>query len=361
MKFRVVVSIVALVSASLIGGLYGGCWPIDYADEEFREAIPKEEDLVVRIGQEDGDTVQTASIMPPLAALDPYADCDECCIEEIEGEQYYVDGEIYQMTRDAKYYVNGGLVVTMGWVSAIVNSPDPEETDLGYIWGPWQESLSRIEFRFVMDKTSAGHFSFRLEGKNINDTTDNWQTVVDGDVTTTDEPYASMGTIVLDYDKVHEIDTSHPTPDTGRIIYDFDVRDYPYTVDATFQDFQTWEGDVINAVYSYKRFDVGMAGQFSFEMQADIWPEDAPDGEIETVMIESAWVSTGQGQGEASISGGTMDLSDSVVDSVSLDECWADSDGLFYATYESNSVEYNDGTGEVSTIGCGAITTCPSI
>jgi len=31
------------------------------------------------------------------------------------------------------------------------------------------------------------------------------------------------------------------------------------------------------------------------------------------------------------------------------------------ATYEADSVEYNDGTGEVSTIGCGTIGTCPSI
>lgn len=348
-----------LVAAAAIAAQ--ACFPLDYADEEFTDAIPEEEDLVVRIGSDDSDTVSPSGLISVDGQLDPYVEdycSDSLCIEDDGAEEWYVDGDIYQMTRDAKYWVNGGLVVTMGWVWAIVTAPNPEETSTGYIWGPWQESLSRIEFRFVMDKVSSGDFTFQLEGRNINDDTGDWATVVDGAIVAGDSPHSSAGTVIIDYDVIHDIDVSHPTPDTGRIIYDFDVRDYPYTVDATFENFNPWEDRVVEGTYHYVRQSSGMAGSLGFTLEDDFWPEDALDGVTETLQVMSEWTSSGKGRGRAEIYGGSLDLEEDEVDEVTLDECWANSDCLFYSTYASAVVDY-DGGGAATVPGCGDILSCP--
>lgn len=356
---RTLVTFGVIAAAALLAT---ACFPLEFADEEFTNALPEKEDLVVRIGHDDADEISPSGLMDIHGQLDPFV-ADECsddlCVDDEGTEEWYVDGEIYQMTRDAKWNVNGGLVDIMVWVWAIVTSPNPEATSTGYMWGPWQESLSRIEFRFRMDKVSSGNFTFQLEGKNINDASDDWTTVVDGAIVAGDYPHASAGTVILDYDVIHQIDVSHPTPDTGRISYEFDVRDYPYTVEATFENFEPAAGDVINATYSYIREDAGMAGNLSFLAIADIWPEGDPDGLEETLTVFSEWTSSGQGRGGAEVSGGSLAADGSVIDEVSLDECWAGSDCLFYSTYSASVVDYNDGTGSVTHPGCGDILTCP--
>jgi hypothetical protein len=333
-----------------------GCWPWDiYADDEFRQALPRQEDLAVRIGEQDLDDGTSQQ-----AELDPYADCDECCVEEIGGEEWYVSGDIYEVTRTAKWYVNGGLVATFAWIDAILEYPFTEETEDGYLWGPWRESLSRIEFRFAMDKTGAGEFSFRLEGRNINAAADDpWVVVVDGDVIAGSQPHRGAGTIVFDYDAIHEVDTSHPTPQSGLITYDFDVREYPYLVDVSIVDFEPYDGEVVDAVYHYERLSEGMAGRLSFEAEEDVWPEGEPDGVAETLEVVSRWTSTGEGKAEASVAGGS--LAGDNVESFGLSECWAGSGGLYYQTYRFAEVTFEDETPDFSEVECGDVSHCPDI
>ncbi len=334
----------------------GGCWPWDiYADDEYKQALPREEDLVVRIGEMDLDDGTSQQ-----AELDPYADCDECCIEEIGGEQWYVSGDVYEVTRSAKWYVNGGLVATFAWIGAIMEYPFTEETDDGYLWGPWRESLSRIEFRFAMDKTAAEEFAFRLEGRNINAAADDpWVLIVDGAVFAGDQPHQGTGSIVFDYDAIHEVDVSHPTPESGLITYEFDVREYPYLVDVSIVDFEPYEGEVINAVYHYERLSEGMAGELSFEAEDDVWPDGDLDGVPETLNVVSRWTSSGEGKAWAGVAGGS--LADDNIESFELLECWADSDGLYYQTYQSTEITFEDDTPEISEVGCGELSHCPDI
>jgi hypothetical protein len=345
-----------LLACVAVAATAAGCWPWDiYADEEFKQALPRQEDLVVRIGEQDLDDGTSQQ-----AELDPYADCDECCVEEIGGEQWYVSGEIYEITRAAKWYINGGLVATFAWINAILEYPFTEETADGYLWGPWRESLSRIEFRFAMDKTAAGEFSFRLEGRNINAPADDpWVVVVEGDVVTGSQPHRGAGTIVFDYGAIHSVDVSHPTPDAGVITYDFDVREYPCLVDVTIAGFEPWDGEIVNAVYQYRRLSEGMAGELGFEAEADVWPEEDPDGVSETLEVLSRWTATGEGRAGAQVSGGS--LAGENVASFTLSECWADSAGLYYQTYRAMEIGFEDDTPPVSEVGCGLISHCPNI
>ncbi|MFO8074232.1 MAG: hypothetical protein R6V85_20410 [Polyangia bacterium] len=351
-------AIVALAGVVLVSSA-AGCWPWEnFADDEYKEALPRQQDLVVKIGEQD-----VVEGVDQQAALDPYAadHCQqECCIIEEGGEQWYVSGEIYEATREAKWHVNGALVVTLGWISEILEYPYSEETELGYIWGPWQESLSRIEFRFAMDKTSAGEFAFRLEGRNINAEADEaWLPVLEGDVTSDDQPYHGTGVMSVDYGAIHEIDVSHPTPAAGLITYEFDVRDYPYTVDVQFDGFEPEPGEVLDAVYHYSRLGSGMSGEFGFVAEADVWPEESPDGLPEQLDVESRWTAQGAGIGSASINGGSLDAD--AVESFTIEECWAGADCLYYQTWEHTAIDFAGPTTDISETGCGDMAYCPTI
>jgi hypothetical protein len=347
--------IAALIAAS-IALMAMGCWP-QYADDEYLEALPDSDDLVVKIGEQDvvDSTAQDAELVP----VDPYADCPECCIVEVDGEDYFVDGEVYQMTKSAKRYVNGALITTFAWVAAIVAHPYSEETELGYIWGPWQETLSRIRFRLAMDKLAPNEFQFRLEGQNINETADVWTPVMVGDVVASGEAHHGFGTLTVDFDAIHEIDVSDPSPDTGVITYEYDVRDYPYIVDVTFDHFAAEDDLTLDASYSYRRLDSGMAGYFSFVAVADVWPEEAPDGLPETFEVESEWDTTGEGMGMAELTAGSLE-EDNVAD-LTLNECWADAAGLYYATYEQHEIDFLDETPTESEVTCGYASNCPTL
>jgi len=341
------------------------CWPWDVADEEFRNAVPEKDDLMVKIGGDDAELTSAVGLLSVNGALDPWVEgecADELCQEEIDGEPYYVDGEVYELTRSAKWYINGGLEVTLGWIGAILIQPYTEKTEGGYMWGPWAESLSRIQFQFLMTKESAGVFTIELDGKNVNASVeDPWTPIGWGDLETGDEPHASMGTIVLDYTAVHAIDTAHPTPEAGRITYEFDVREYPFYVDASFEGFEAPDGQVIDAEYGYTRFDDGMAGELLFELDADVWPEDDPDGLLETLFVTSQWTAEGEGQGEANATGGTLDGEGSIVDELSLEECWAAQSCLFYQTWAEYRAQYSDDTPDSVFDECGFISYCPTV
>ncbi|HUT76184.1 MAG TPA: hypothetical protein VM285_00765, partial [Polyangia bacterium] len=152
---------------------------------------------------------------------------------------------------------------------------------------------------------------------------------------------------------------SHPTPESGVISYDFDVREYPYLVDVTVVDFEPYDGEIIDAVYHYQRLSEGMAGELSFEAEVDSWPEEAPDGVPEVLEVVSRWTSTGEGKAEATVAGGS--LAGDNVESFGLLECWADSDGLYYQTYQSTEIAFTDDTPDLSEVGCGQISYCPEL
>jgi hypothetical protein len=356
MKKTIIASILSFGAVALGAGCDWFDLGPKYADSEYAEALPQQDDLKIKMGQydtEDGTSRQ--------AELDPFATCPDCCIEEVDGEQYYVSGDIYELTREAMWHVNGGLAVTMGWIEAIIAYPATEETDTGYIWGPWSDDLSRIEFRFVMDKDSGDLFTFRLEGKNINDTSDNWQTVVDGEVTPGDEPHKGVGWVRLDFDTVHDIDSSHPSSDSGVVTYDFDVREYPYTVDVKFENFSDeQESDAaFTATYNYEKRE-GMAGVFHFTAQMDVTgPDDTLDGVLEKFDVGSEWTETGEGRGEANVSGGSLEGTSTAT--YALTECWADSEGLFYQTYAHEEVTFDDESTPVDNVVCGEESHCPAL
>jgi len=92
-----------------------------------------------------------------------------------------------------------------------------------------------------------------------------------------------------------------------------------------------------------------------------VWPEDAPDGLYETLIATSQWTAEGEGQGEASATGGTLDTEGSFVDELSLEECWAAQDCLFYQTWAEHRAHYSDMTPDTVFEECGLHSSCPLI
>jgi hypothetical protein len=356
-------ALIAVAAAAACAGQ--GCWPFGLAEEEYRDAVPRKDDLQVRIGENDAQLTDPEAQVSGARSLDPYVEpscADTLCQQVDDGEPSYVDGQVYELVRSAKWNVNGGLEVILGWVDEILELPYSEESAAGYVWGPWAESLSRIEFRFTMAKESAGHFSMALEGRNVNaPETDPWTAVVTGELEAGDAPHASKGTIALDYTAIHAIDTSYPTPEAGRVIYEFDVRELPFSVTATFEGVALYDADgpAIDAQYDYMREDDGMAGQLTFDVDADLWPADAPDGLYESLFVDARWSSDGMGEGGADAVSGSLDGADGGVDELALDECWAAQPCLFYQTYAVYRAIYAGDTPDAEYEQCGAESSCP--
>jgi len=340
-----------------------GCMPL--APDEYKEAIPEEDDLKVIMGSADTDGTAASAL------LDPNADCPECCILTVGDDESYIDGDIFQLTRSAIWHVNGGLATTFAWIRLIVSYPYSQRTRDGFIWGPWDDTnvnpLSRLSFRFVMDRNDDGVFVMSLEARSINDDSDNWQAIAYGEVLPAGRPHLGSGFIVSDFGKLHELDSAHPTKLHGEIRYDFDVsraeptEANPNTVKTTFKAFYEEPGKdndivLIDAVYEYERYDE-LAGMFRFTAGADFTgPGDKPDGTDESFAVESRWTQTGKGRGVATVTGGSIPGLD--LQSYTLTECWADSTGLFYQTYRNEAYTAADGSSANETM-CGDESSCP--
>ena len=336
------------------------------APEDFRNAVPEEEDLKVIMGSSDTAGALTSAL------LDPYAQCPDCCIAEFGGDQEYIDGDVYQMTRSAIWQVNGGLAMIFAWIRTIVAFPWSSVTSNGYVWGPWDDTnvnpLTRLSYRFVMTSPGGNLFTMSLEARNLNaPSEEDWHVLAFGEVTPAGAPHHGAGFLELDLDTLHAMDTGHPTNLYGRIRYDFDVSEteptsaQPNTVTTMFTDFYVKKTDKdqpepMSALYEYERYEE-LAGMLRFTTEADFAGDgDAPDGLDEAFQVTARWNENGRGIGEATVTGGSLPTLG--LQGYTLTECWADSVGLYYQTYRKNAVQAADGT-VTDDVVCGTESSCP--
>jgi len=322
------------LSASLISGCFIIMNQDKKKDEEingFKEAIPDETDLQVRMGQSDtGATSGTKDNAP-------------ACVDD-QGNR--ITGPLYQATRNAVWDINSGILNVFMWLKAIVSSLPPEvETADGYVWGPWTPDLSRITFRLVMQVVDLdlGKFHFSLQGKLKNDTSDeNWLDLIEGDVRKGEDPFHGTGTLNFYFENTHTLDETMPRAGKAEAV--FQTNEYPYTVHVTFTDFSSKNDDthLLTAEYDYTK-EKDLSGEFSFSAYSDI----EGDGQVEDLDVLSRWRNDGTGRSDARVSGGS--IVDLGINEVTLSECW---DDMYYATHLHSSVAMTD------LPDCGDSTTC---
>jgi len=341
-----------------------GCMPLT-VDEAYREALPEEADLAIKVGRAD-----TASGALASALLDPHATCPDCCVAGEGDAAAYVTGDLYKATRGAIRNVNGGLATVFAWIRTIVAFPYTSRSGDAYTWGPWQETdvdpLSRLAFRFTMEKPSKDLYAFRLEARNVNGASDPWEALASGTVTPGDAPHRGSGTLDLDFDRLHAMDAAHPSRLYGTVHYAFDVsrpsptEATPNTVTVTFAKFYEKpafgpDPAPMDATYRYWRYE-DLAGRLEYTATADIaGPDRTPDGLMESLSAEARWNASGRGRASArvesqSVPGFTAYRSE---------ECWADQAGLFYETWREDTATKTGGT-EWSNPVCGAEAACPT-
>lgn len=333
-------------------------------DEAYREAVPGEEDLSIRIGKADSATSALAA-----ALLDPHATCPDCCVAGEGDAAVFVTGDLYRATRAAVRNVNGGLATVFGWIRVILAYPYSSRSGTAYTWGPWQETdvdpLSRLSFRFTMDKPSKDRYGFRLEARSVNGPSDPWEALVAGTVTPGDAPHRGAGTLDLDFDRLHALDAAHPSRLYGKVHYDFDVSRSaptaaaPNTVQVTFVDFYERSAfgpdpAPVDATYEYWRY-ADLAGRFVYAATADVaGPDGVPDGRDEVLTIEAQWTGRGEGRAQARVESASVPG----FTAYEVDECWADQAGLFYQTWREDTATPTSGAPWTKT-GCGVEASCP--
>ena len=300
----------------------------------FKESLPEEADLKIRMGSgDDGEGSGTKSGYGIKAG-------DEICID---GDGDKVTGPLYLMTRSAIWDINGGILHIFVWLKAIVSAiPPSEETDEGYVWGPWTRDLDRITHRLVMSviNEDQGLYEFSLQGRPKNDDSDDaWVKLIEGEVVRGEEPFHGTGTLDFYFENSHILDPTLPRNGVAKA--SFNTESYPYEVEVRFENFYSNNNEdvLITAEYTYVK-DENLSGEFTFSASVDL----EEDGEIENLDVVSRWKASGSGRSDAEVTGGTLGT-----DFITITECWED---MYYATYLDTSIPMDD------IVECGDAGTC---
>jgi hypothetical protein len=279
--------------------------------EEFRNAVPRSEELTIRVPGETGGTSGAARA-------------------ELIGERAH----LYQFTRDTSRFVNGSIWVVLQLMKAITEYPPTEIDGDHAVWGPWNETLSPITYVFVVERVSEGHYHYVLSGKPRDAGDDAFVALVAGDSEIDDAAGVRRGAIGLDFDAANALDAGEH-PHVGRVGARYDVG--AGFVEAAFENVRSEEtGELVNALYRYTEAADG-SGTFAFGLRADFDDEGAAQ---EDLVVTSRWDTSGSGRGDVIATGG--DLGELVV---YASECW---DRSFGRSYYGDNVDMAAAEGDAA-------------
>lgn len=262
-----------------------GCTAAD-PEDEFRNAVPRAEELTIRVPGEGGDAGGARAALI--------------------GERAH----LYQATRDTSRFVNGSIWVVLQLVRAIVEHPSTELDENHAMWGPWNETLSPITYVFLVERVSEGHYHYVLSGKPRDAGDDAWVPLLAGDSEVDDAAGVRRGALALDFDAAHALD-AYEHPLVGRVAATYDV--HAGVVEAGFENVRGDGGEIVSALYRYTEAADG-SGTFAFGLRADV---DGNPASQEDLVVTSRWDASGAGRGDAVATHG--DLADAVV---YASECW---------------------------------------
>src|SRR5689334_13963876 len=139
--------IAIVVALSTASSVIGCAVPADDADR-FREPIPLEEEVALRVPKGDGvrSTSQGLHVTTEGTAAAP--------------------ARYYQLTRDLTSAVDFGTAVILGGIWTIVNSPPTTLEPKKAVWGPGSaNALEPAVWRFTVTEVGAAEYDYVLEGQ----------------------------------------------------------------------------------------------------------------------------------------------------------------------------------------------------
>jgi hypothetical protein len=279
--------------------------------ERFREAVPQEGEVALRVPGGAGGT-QTRSL--------------HIATNDTNGEA----ARFYTFTRDMTNTVDFGTAIILGSVWAIVHSPPTSVEPKKATWGPGQATaLEPAIYRFVVTEVGQKEYDYVLEGQAKGGGP--WLTVMRGHGFGKDHPAHKSGWFEWDND-VHRTLDSARAKDSGKTKVTFDLRKLPATIDVALRPTDgKGEGDV--KVTHEKEG----AGSVDITAKGDLDPSKTT--KLEDIHLLSRWTSAGSGRADVVMKNGDLTTT------VTASECWSSS---FARVYYKDTVNFEPATGDAS-------------
>lgn len=281
--------------------------------------------------------VQEATIHPIGDAL-PTA--DQVAMEMPEGASARLvalgqRSDYYVMTRDTTRDLNAVTAWVLIVVHTIVQHPATTIDGDVYTWGPWSGALDPAEYRLTVTDLGDGSYDWQLDGRSKTEPGAGFLTVISGNAEPSDPVGEGRGRFLIDFaaaEAVNPVDND-VAQGTAEFTYDLGV-----VGERTTQIAIHAEAGVAEAAFDYL-YDENLdgSGAFRFAIAADLDDEGGADERAE---IQSRWLASGAGRGDATITGGDLDGV-----TVSASECW---DTTFRRVYYADSAGFAPTEGEVT-------------
>lgn len=309
----------SLLASSLALALAGGaCGRLDEADE-YRQAVPRHEDvnIVVPGGAQVG-ALTAADVGATRGAL--------------LGEQ----AELYRLTRGVTAVVNGGTVAVLALVRTIVAFPPTQLEDDVAVWGPHTQPLSPNTWRLTVTRLEPGRFQYLFEAKPKTAPDSGYLTILSGH-----HSFAGTGSGIrrragqagygsgdfdIDWDKAQMLPEHDDNVGSAHFVYSRPAAGANATIGVTFHQVMDKDtGMRVDAQYGFVETPTD-GGSFQFTLTKN---EILTSAALETLSVRSRWQQTGAGRSDMKMVGGDLGTSEATAS-----ECW---DSNFASVFMTNS------------------------
>jgi hypothetical protein len=236
----------------------------------------------------------------------------------------------YVVTRDVTRTFNGGSAWVLVLIHAIVQYPVTSVSGDTYTWGPWSDALDPAEYKLDVTAQVDGTFDYVLSGRAKTIAGSSFEAVITGHADPTPGELKGNGSFLIDFDagkRVNPIDSGDAKGKVD-VHYDLLARHLNLHIMSTND-----QGQPASADYAYNEAADG-GGDMVFSVQTDIGGTAAQ----EDMTVRSRWLSTGNGRGDARISGGDLGADEAIAS-----ECW---DNLFRRVFYTDNVNFQATEGD---------------
>ena len=304
--------------------------------DEYREAVPLREAMVVAGPESGGSDTSAASIGDTRGALALPG-----------GGRAGADWpKWYGFTRSVTAGVNVVTAAVLGSVWIVVHSEPTNIEDGTATWGPYNEALDPVTYRFRVTRAEQGVYDYVLEGRpKTSNSDDDYRAVLSGRGYGKRHELHGQGEFTIDLDTARELDPFAHQDDSGtvRMVHRL-PRDVTSGGDALPR---TLIAEVTpNPADNPESFSVESTanedgtGTLHVDAQGDL--DDTKLTELEDIVVDSRWRADGAGRADIVIAGGDIPADPGSVTAV---ECWG---ADFTRSYYSDSVDFEPAEGEAS-------------
>jgi hypothetical protein len=305
----------ALLSAPLIG-----CSLKADASDAFREALPQEGDLSLKVPGGGGGSTKTASNGI-----------------HVQGGVASSNAAYYVFTRNMTDVVDGGTAVILASIWTLVHSPATTIDPAGKTatWGPGQgTALEPAVWRFVVHEVGDKEYDYELDGRPRASTSEaDFKVVLRGHGYGKSRPEHRLGWFQWDHDVARSLDPAGTkSTDSGTSKVTFDLRATPTTIAVELKPTATATWANVKVTHLAEG-----AGSVDISSLGDIEEDAKKDGKYEDIVLHSRWDKTGAGRSDVQLSGGSLSQL------VKASECWSSAFTRSYYT-DSATTQPTEGT-----------------